>query len=91
MTTDEPALLLTPNSAALGLLSSLLEEPDDEDRGEPVWETMIPLRITRSDLQRVMTGNGDLATVVFWVDETGAEALAVPDPEIPGSPFPFMD
>lgn len=85
MSTEEPALLITPNPAALELMASLLSEPDDQ--GVPVWETTIPLRITKADLQRVMTGNGDLARIVFWIDDTGVDALAVPDPEVPMSPF----
>lgn len=79
---DEPALLITPNAAAMKLLGTLLD--DEEREGEiGVWTTTIPLTITRADLYRVMYGNGDLARIGFWVDQGVAEAVAFPDPETP--------
>lgn len=84
---QEPLLLITPNQAAMELLASLLEEQDTPDGEVPVWEVAIPLRITKADLARVMYGNGDLAKIGFWVTESGADAVAFPDPETPRSPF----
>jgi hypothetical protein len=90
MAHDEPHLLITPNQAAMKLLARLIEEPERDDE-EPCWEATIPLRITKADLERCMFGNGDLATIGFWIaDDGSAEAVAFPDPETPMA-FPEAD
>lgn len=85
----EPMLIVVPNKEGLELLSEILEEHKANPDGDiPVWETTINLRITPADLQRFMYGNGDLCRIVFWIDEEGhADGVAVPDPEVPMSPF----
>lgn len=79
-------LLVTPNRAALDLLLRIVEA-EQRPGHERVFEAQMPIRITAEDLQRYLTGNGDLLRVGFWVTEEGVEAVAHPDPETPRSPF----
>lgn len=76
-------LLVVANGAAITLLKNFLDEPVDPTGDVPVFETTIPLRITRADVQRYLYGNGDLAQIVFF----GDDAIALPDPEQRLSPL----
>jgi hypothetical protein len=87
MADEEPVLLITPNPAAMSLLSTLFAVDADPLGDVPCWETVIHLRITAEDLARCMYGNGDLATIGFLVSPDGAEGVVFPDPETPRSPF----
>ena len=84
-------LFVVANGAAIELLSSLLDQPVDPHGDVPIWESTIPLRITRADIQRYLYGNGDLVRIAFWVTEDGAEAVAGPEPETLRSPFDSPD
>lgn len=85
---EEPLLLITPNAEAMALLDRLLSEAPNDPTVEVAYEAMIPLRITRADLDRVRYGNGDLAQVGFFVMPDGsAEAVPFTKPDTSRSPF----
>lgn len=90
-TPEKPMLFVVANGAAIDLLSSLLDQPVDPHGDVPVWESMVPLRITRTDIQRYLFGNGDLVQISFWVEPNGADAIAGPDPETPRSLFDSLE
>lgn len=82
---------MVANAEAVKLLTALLEQPVDPQGDVPIWENTVPLRITRTDLQRYLYGNGDLVQISFWISEDGAEAVAGPDAETPRSLFETPD
>ena len=79
-----------PNQAALALLARYLEEdvePADPD-AFPVWRVNVELVLTRADLRRVTTGNGDLQTIeLLPMIDGGLEGFASSDPDPPVSPL----
>jgi hypothetical protein len=83
----EPLLILTPNKEAVDLLLTLMEDGSARPGHEPVFETLIPVRITLEDLHRYLYGNGDLVRIGFWITEGGVDPVAFPDPDPPLSPF----
>ena len=76
-------LVVVANGAAINLLKEFLDESPKGDDEIAVWESTVPIRITREDVKRYLYGNGDLMQIVF----VGHDAIAMPDAEQRISPL----
>ena len=83
-------LYVTPNAAARDLLSRLIEQAEPREGEELAFEAMLPIRITKADLDRVSSGNGDMLRIGFWVSGAGADPVAMPDPDVRRDPWPYL-